>query len=209
MVGGEIMIYTLAYLFRKSSLSRKEFSTYYESRHTHLARRVLPEFSHYRRNHVLESTDDALCPDSFSEFAYDCESKLLETMSILGGERGRELMDDELNFMDKIRNQIYPVTPLGRLDSVPATHKYVVVVRGASTAIDIWSAAWSAIDPALQSQQVYSEIGAGDAQQLHWLMGWSQRLVPLNQLQANLLEQHVPVLWCARVEECNGYPVSP
>jgi EthD domain-containing protein len=203
------MIYTLAYLFRKNSLSRSEFSTYYESRHTKLARRVLPEFSHYRRNHVLESTNDALCPDSFSEFAYDCDSKLLETMSILGGERGRELMDDELNFMDKIRNQIYPVIPVGQLGSIDTAHKYVVVVRGAGTAAAEWSTAWHAIDSALRGQLIYSEVGADDAQQLHWLMGWSQQLLPLDQLRANLIERHVPVLWCARVDERNGYPLLP
>ena len=200
------MIYTLAHLFRKTSLSRSEFSAYYESRHTRLAQRLLPEFSHYRRNHVLESTDDALCPDSFSEFAYAQERKLLETMSILGDERGRELMDDELKFMDKIRNQIYPVTPRGQLAKVEAAYKYVAVMRGASAAVETWSTAWQAIDPALQHQLVYSEVGADDAQQLHWLMAWSNQLSPLGRLQVDLIEQRIPVLWYARVKECNGYP---
>ncbi|HSB95249.1 MAG TPA: EthD domain-containing protein [Spongiibacteraceae bacterium] len=200
------MIYTLAYLCRKSSLSRAEFSEYYESRHTKLARHILPEFSHYRRNHVLESTDDAQCPDSFSEFAYDCESKLLETMSIVGGERGRELMDDELNFMDKIRNQIYPATPLGQLAPVVAEYKYVVVVRGESAAIDAWIEGWRSIDSDVQDTLTYSEVGADGAQQLHWLMAWSNRQVPLQGLQADLVDRGVPVLWCARVDECRGYP---
>lgn len=208
------MIYTLAHLFRKSSLSRTDFSEYYESRHTHLARRVLPEFTHYRRNHVLESTDDELCPDSFSEFGYDQESKLLETMSILSDQRGQPLMDDELQFMNKGRNQIYPVQPLCPVRPLGLTegakkdvHKTLVVVRAASAGIDSWRAAWQAIDPELQNNMLYSEIGGAGDQQLHWLMGWSARLPLLARLQRQLIEHAVPVLWCARVDERIGYPI--
>lgn len=203
------MIYTIAHLFRKPSLSRAQFSDYYESRHTRLARRILPEFSHYRRNHVLESTDDALCPDSFSEFGYDQESKLLETMSILSDARGQPLMDDELQFMDKIRNQIYPVTPrlpmAERSAAAQPAHKIIVLVRAAAD-IDAWLAAWHIIDPTLTDTMAYSEVGADGAQQLHWLMGWSKQLPALPTMQDRLLEKSVPVLWCARVAEHAGYP---
>jgi hypothetical protein len=204
------MIHTIAHLFRKSSLSRSQFSEYYETRHTHLARRTLPEFSYYRRNHVLESTDDALCPDSFSEFGYDQESKLLETMSILSDARGQALMDDELQFMNKGRNQIYPVQPLGApptaQNNAPIAYKTVLVVRGASGGIASWRAAWQLVDPTMKNNMLYSEIGGDGDQQLHWLMGWSSRLPVLAQLQNQLIAQSVPVLWCARVDECIGYP---
>lgn len=200
------MIYTIAHIFRKPALTRTEFSTYYETHHTRLARRTLPEFSHYRRNHVLESTDDAQCPDSFSEFAYDDDSKLQMTMAILGDSRGQALMDDELKFMDKIRNRIYPVTPLQKIVDSDCANKYVVLVRGALDDVPHWLAGWQNIDAALRSRMVFSEVGGDGAQQLHWLIGWADQSMPLAGLQAGLLERGVPVLWCARVAEHKGYP---
>lgn len=200
------MIYTIAHLFRKNSLSRSEFSDYYETHHTRLAQRLLPEFSHYRRNHVLESTDVKQCPDSFSEFGYDQPDKLLATMTIVGDARGRELMEDELQFMDKARNQIYPVVQLGQMASHPFAHKYLVVVRGAATALETWLAAWQVSDAGLLHTMAYSELGGAAEQQLHWLMGWSSELLALAELQEQLRKANVPVLWCARVDECSGYP---
>lgn len=200
------MIHTIAHIFRKPDLERAQFSAYYETHHTRLARRTLPEFSHYRRNHVLESTDDAQCPDSFSEFAYENEDRIQMTRAILGDSRGRELLADELKFMDKVRNRIYSVQPLPGVVDSAGEHKYVLLLRGAAAAAVHWLASWQKIDPALQDRMVYSEVGGEDAQQLHWLMGWSRQSLALVELQQQLLEQQVPVLWSARVMERNGYP---
>lgn len=200
------MIHTIAHIFRKPDLERAEFSAYYETRHTHLARRTLPEFLHYRRNHVLESTDDAQCPDSFSEFAYENEDRIRMTRAILGDSRGQELLADELRFMDKVRNRIYSVQPVpGVVDSTCA-HKCVLLLRGVAADAVHWLANWQKIDSDLQDRMIYSEAGVEDAQQLHWLMGWSRQSLPLVELQEQLLQQQVPVLWCARVMERNGYP---
>jgi hypothetical protein len=200
------MIHTIAHIFRKPELERAEFSAYYETHHTRLARRTLPEFSHYRRNHVLESTDDTQCPDSFSEFAYDNEDRVQMTRAILGDSRGRELLADELKFMDKIRNRIYSVVPVPAVVDSPCEHKCVLLVRGAAADTVHWLANWQKIDSDLQDRMIYSEVGAEDGQQLHWLMGWSRHPLPLVELQEQLLQQQVPVLWCARVMERNGYP---
>jgi hypothetical protein len=200
------MLHTIAHIFRKPDLERAQFSAYYETHHTRLARRTLPEFSHYRRNHVLESTDDAQCPDSFSEFAYDSEDKLQMTGAILGDSRGHELLADELKFMDKLRNRIYRVQPLPAVVESTCEHKFVLLVRGAATDAVHWLASWQKVDPTLQDRMMYAEVDADAAQQLHWLMGWSRRPPSLEELQEQLQLQAVPVLWSARVMERNGYP---
>jgi hypothetical protein len=200
------MIHTIAHIFRKPALSRAEFRDYYESRHARLARRTLPEFSYYRRNHVIESTDDAQCPDSFSEFGYDNEDKIQLTRAILGDGRGQELLEDELKFMDKVRNRSYPVVPMQPIVDSDCAHKYVVLVRGAAVDAVHWLAGLHKADPALRTYITYSEANVEGVKQLHWLMGWSERLPALAELQAELLGQSVPVLWSARVAECKGYP---
>lgn len=200
------MPHTIAHIFRKPDLERAEFSAYYETHHTRLARRTLPEFSHYRRNHVLESTDDAQCPDSFSEFAYDGEDRLQLTRAILGDSRGQELLADELKFMDKVRNRIYRVQPVPAVVASTCDNKFVLLVRGVDTDAMHWLASWQKVDSTLQDRMMYAEVGADPAQQLHWLMGWSRRPPSLTELQEQLLLQAVPVLWCARVVERNGYP---
>jgi hypothetical protein len=200
------MIHTIAHIFRRPDLEPEQFRAHYETHHTRLARRTLPEFSHYRRNHVLESTDEAQCPDSFSEFAYENEDRVQMTRAILGDSRGRELLADELKFMDKVRNRIYPVLPVPEVVDSTCEHKCVLLLRGAAADAVHWLANWQKIDSALQDRMIYSEVGAEDAQQLHWLMGWSQQSLPLVELQEQLLQQQVPVLWSARVTERNGYP---
>lgn len=200
------MIHTIAHIFRKPDLGRAEFSAYYETHHTRLARRTLPAFSHYRRNHVLESTDDAQCPDSFSEFAFENEDRVQMTRAILGDSRGKELLADELKFMDKVRNRIYSVLPVPAVVDSSCEHKYVLLLRGAAADAVHWLANWQKIDSALQDRMMYSETGPAAAEQLHWLMGWSRQPMPLAELQEQLLAQQVPVLWSARVMERNGYP---
>jgi hypothetical protein len=37
-------------------------------------------------------------------------------------------------------------------------------------------------------------------------MGWSRQSLPLDELQEQLAQQQVPVLWSARVMQRNGYP---
>lgn len=205
------MIHTIAHIFRKPALSRSEFRTYYENRHTQLARQTLPEFAHYRRNHVLDSTDDAQCPDSFSEFAYEDEDRLQLTRAILGDTRGQELLEDELKFMDKLRNRFYRVAPLPAVVQPERGEKYIGLLRGAAGDAMHWLASLQKIDPALQGRMLYSSDGggAGDGtgpEQLHWLMGWSERPLPLIEWQRQLRAQGVPVLWSARVVEHRGYP---
>jgi hypothetical protein len=200
------MIYTIAHIFRKPDLDRADFSAYYETNHTRLARRTLPEFSHYRRNHVLESTDDAQCPDSFSEFAYANEDDLQMTRAILGDSRGQELLADELKFMDKVRNRIYRVQPVPAVVDGGSPHKCVLLLRGDAADAVHWLASWQKVDSSLESRMIYSEVGVDAGQSLHWLMGWSRQLLPLVELQEQLSLQKVPVWWSARVQERNGYP---
>lgn len=205
------MIHTVAHIFRKPALSRPEFSAYYETHHTRLARRTLPEFAHYRRNHVLESTDDDRCPDSISEFAYADEDRLQLTRAILGDPRGQELLDDELKFMDKVRNRFYRVAPLPAAVDCDCAGKQVALLRGAAPDAMHWLASLQKIDAALRGRMLYSSDGgaAGDgtgAEQLHWLMGWSADPLPLGEWQDQLRAYGVPVLWSARVAEHKGYP---
>lgn len=200
------MHYTLAYLYRRDDINRERFREHYEQHHTHLARRTLPEFSHYRRNHVIDTTDPAQCPDVFSEFGYDSDADLQQVMAILRDGRGQPLLDDELTFMNKPRNRVFPIAREGDA-SAEAPHKYIVVVRGGGVAATVWLAALKEVDTGLAQTAICSELGVDSELQTHWLMGWSAQQPDLPALEQRLRGLAVPLEWSATVLECRGYPI--
>jgi len=197
------MINTLAHIYRRPDISRDQFRAHYETRHTQLAKRTLPMFSHYVRNHMIENTAPDLAPDVISEFVFDEDYKLAETMAILGDERGREILDDELTFMDKPRNELFTITRTPRLPTT-APHKYVLLLRGNIAALPMWRAAWQNCDADFSHALLCSDANTDSA--LHWLFGWSRSLEPIDQLQRQLLNRELPIVWSARVSEHVGYP---
>ena len=102
------MIRIFALLARRADLSRETFHAHYESQHVPMARALIPEYSHYVRNHVCESYGEGEAGfDTLSEFGYPD----LESFRIVGermaAEAGAALRADELTFMDKSRNVFF------------------------------------------------------------------------------------------------------
>lgn len=199
------MINTLAHIYRKPDVSRDDFRAHYETGHTALARRVLPQFTHYVRNHMIENTAPDEAPDVISEFGFDEDSKLTETAAILGDERGRVILDDELTFMNKPRNRIFVIERAPR-PAVAAPYKFVLLLRGNAVDVPQWRAAWHVADNQLSNTLVCSETVAEQTPPLHWLFGWTARLLPVAELQLQLQQQGLPICWSARVSEHIGYP---
>ena len=102
------MIRIFALLARRADLSRETFHAHYESHHVPMARALIPEYSHYVRNHVCKSYGEGEAGfDTLSEFGYPD----LESFRIVGermaAEAGAALRADELTFMDKSRNVFF------------------------------------------------------------------------------------------------------
>jgi len=197
------MINTLAHIYRRPDISRDQFRAHYESHHTRLAKRLLPNFDYYVRNHMIETTAPERAPDVISEFIFNDDHKLATTLAILSDDRGREILDDELTFMDKPRNELFTITRTPRLPTT-VPHKYVLLLRGDVVALPQWQAAWQSCVADLSHTLLCSDAAAGSA--LHWLFGWSNGLQPIDQLQRQLLNRELPIVWSARVSEHVGYP---
>lgn len=189
------MRYSIGHIHRKPGLDRAAFRHHYESRHTALARRILPRFSHYIRNHVVACTAPE-APDCISEFGIDSDQTLREIGAILGDARGRPLLEDELLFMDKTRNAPFRVerrelaAPLAG-----GAHKYVVALDGAAPAL-----------PARLGELRPATLCAANTGECAWLLGWSERRLAPEALRSRLREAGLAVRWCAAVEEARGYP---
>lgn len=191
------MRFSLGQIYRKPGLDRAAFRDHYERRHTALARRILPPFSHYVRNHVVECTADA--PDCLSEFGVDDETQLWDIAAILRDERGQPLLADELLFMDKSRNSPYQIErqELAPLLAAPGHHKYVVAMDGAVSTEAL---------PRLAEGLHAATLCAARNGECAWLLGWCEQRVAPAWLQARLEYAGLAVRWCARVEEARGYP---
>jgi len=199
------MINTLAHIYRRPDISRDQFRAHYESRHTRLAKRLLPNFDYYVRNHMIETTAPERAPDVISEFIFNDDNKLATTLAILSDDRGREILDDELTFMDKPRNELFTITRTPRLPTT-VPHKYVLLLRGDVAALPQWQAAWQSCAADLSHTLLCSDVNSKGANQLHWLFGWSRSQQPIDQLQRELLDRELPIVWSARVSEHVGYP---
>ena len=94
------MIKAIAFIYKKKSLSHKEFQHYYETQHSPLAKSLLT-FECYERNYVdlaFNSSNDAI--GSVSIFKYESEKSLGVIAEQMGSSAGDVLREDELNFMD-------------------------------------------------------------------------------------------------------------
>lgn len=191
------MRFSLGQIYRKPGLDRAAFRDHYERRHTALARQILPPFSHYVRNHVVECTADA--PDCLSEFGVDDETQLWEVAAILRDERGQPLLADELLFMDKPRNSPHQIERQ-ELAAAGRGYKYVVALDDAPMGMT----------PVLQSLAAegvrVATLCTARSGECVWLLGWCEQRVATARLQARLMDVGLPVRWCAQVEEVKGYP---
>jgi len=97
------LIKAISFIFKKSSLTQDQFKEHYENSHAPLARSIL-EFTHYERNHILNTS--AGNPSCISIFKYSSEELLKKTQKILQ-DYPKELKEDELKFMDFDKNYYY------------------------------------------------------------------------------------------------------
>lgn len=206
------MLYSLGYIFRRPDLSRDQFRQHYENNHTRLAHRLLPEFTHYVRNHVVDSAGPMASPDAVSEFGFAGATDWSTALAVLGDARGSALKEDELRFMDKPRNQGFAVSRWEWLDPATpptTTHKYIVWFGSAvavSTQPAILLQRMRTLDPALRRATLClpSDFSVTSPRPC-WLCYSAQRPEP-----AALCEKYnneaLPLLCCASVEEAVGYP---
>ena len=102
------MIRIFALLARRTDLSRETFHAHYESHHVPMARALIPEYSHYVRNHVCESYGEGEAGfDTLSEFGYPDLESFRIVAERMAAEAGAALRADELTFMDKSRNVFF------------------------------------------------------------------------------------------------------
>jgi EthD domain len=211
------MIYSIGYIYRRADLSRAAFRQHYETRHTQLAKELLPPFSHYVRNHVRDSAGVRPCPDSVSEFGYAQAGSVQTVAAILGDARGQRLREDELRFMDKSRNRSFAVTrqQWGRVPAPGA----VAVEKTSRTKYILWPSApvgsapvdamWERLrlaDPALVGAVWCAPVDAAqpDAQPC-WLC-WSDAQREADQLWQRYNDNGFGLRCCASVDEVAGYP---
>ncbi len=93
---------------RKASLSFDEFRSYYESTHAPLAAANLKHLRKYCRNYLqaFPGQDEPLF-DCVTEFWFDDEEGLSETMKFARSPEGQILAEDEERFMDRKSMRTY------------------------------------------------------------------------------------------------------
>jgi hypothetical protein len=203
------MLYSLAYIFRRPDLNRVEFRRHYETRHAPLAQALLPRFLHYVRNHVIDSAGPMACPDSVSEFGFADEAQMREVRAILGDERGKPLLEDELRFMDKPKNRSFLIQRWDWGDADALGKKYILWPDAAAPAL--WSQRLAgierikALDPALQRATLCVPT-AGDNESC-WLC-WTHDRPASHRLWDRCAAAGLALRSCATVEEIVGYPAS-
>ncbi|WP_342244625.1 EthD domain-containing protein [Pseudomonas sp. OTU5201] len=108
------MIKLILLVRRKESLSFDEFRSYYESTHAPLAAASLPRLRKYCRNYLKAFPgQDAPLFDCVTEFWFDDEQGLSETLKFAHSPEGQVLAEDEERFMDRksMRTYIADETP--------------------------------------------------------------------------------------------------
>lgn len=92
---------TLSLIYRRPDLSQQAFRDYYENTHCWLAMRHFP-FARYERNHVMSGNVEFDC---MSVFELDADLSGHDLMT--SGSR-KLVMQDELEFMDPEKIQVFP-----------------------------------------------------------------------------------------------------
>lgn len=104
------IVKVIALLAKREDISRDQFRHHYENNHVPLAADIFAAWPGYIRNHidqVYPSRD--LDFDVLTMFWYKDLAHLQETVSLLSGERGQRVRDDEQRFMSKATNRYYQV----------------------------------------------------------------------------------------------------
>lgn len=101
-------IRSVAFIQRRSDISRSAFRRYYEEKHAPFARPQLAGLRHYVRNHVIAEHGDYAVPfDTISEFEYVDRAALDALLALLDGPAGAAIREDESHFMHKPGNSFF------------------------------------------------------------------------------------------------------
>jgi uncharacterized protein (TIGR02118 family) len=104
------VIKTLSLLKRRPDLDRAAFRHHYETTHAPLALPLMTGLVRYVRYHIEEDLRGAVGFDVLSAFWYRDAEAVAAMMERLGGEEGKAILADELEFMDKPGNTFFPVS---------------------------------------------------------------------------------------------------
>ena len=104
------MIRTLALIKRRPDVDRAAFRNHYETRHAPLALPLMTGLLRYVRYHLEEDLVGAIGFDVLTGFWYRDAESVSAMTETLAGERGKPLLADELEFMDKPGNTFFSVS---------------------------------------------------------------------------------------------------
>ncbi len=202
------MFYSLAYIFRRDDLTSDEFLRHYESRHTQLARAVLPRFSHYIRNHVTACAGTMDCPAVVSEFGYRSIDDFASAYAILKDGRGDVLLDDELAFMDKPRNRGFRAQRWQWGDAA-ATEKYILWLDSSvapENHTQVWLDQIRSIDTGVAGAVFYHAAMVDSSAPMPCWLVWSNSRATPDLLLKKYHDRALSLVSCASVYEVVGYP---
>lgn len=98
------MIKVFGLLKRRADLTHQQFSDYWHNNHVALADRIVPRDALsrvYIQNHALGMKAGGDAPyDAIAELCFDDRAHMQRWIDWYGSDAGKELRDDELNFMD-------------------------------------------------------------------------------------------------------------
>ena len=122
------MIKTLSLIKRRPDLDRAEFRNHYEARHAPLALPHMKGLMRYVRYHIEEDLVGEVGFDVLSAFWYRDAESIAAMMEVLGGEAGKPILADELEFMDKPANVFFPVSESWLLNGEEGESQLFVLV---------------------------------------------------------------------------------
>ena len=125
------MIKTLSLIKRRPDLDRVAFRNHYETKHAPLALPHMTGLVRYVRYHIEEDLVGEIEFDVLSAFWYRDAEAVAEVMETLGGEAGKPILEDELEFMDKPANMFFPVSErfLTNKEEEGDEHLFVLVAK--------------------------------------------------------------------------------
>jgi len=128
---------TVAFLQRRSDLSRDAFREHYEEQHVPLALPHLRGLQFYVRNHVQFDSDAGAPPfDAVSEFEYESPEAFDAMSSTLESKDGDTIRGDELRFMHKPGNSFFAsalaATGAGTRPEPGSGYKVMAVLRASA-----------------------------------------------------------------------------
>jgi len=98
------MIKTIAFIKRKSTITREEFARHYEEVHAPLATKIFPTIKKYARNHIVRALDGEEPDfDCISEFWFDDEEGIKAVFETWSSDAGKPIRDDEETFLDRTK----------------------------------------------------------------------------------------------------------